>query len=600
MSDVLSQAEGNFRSPELTEPLAPPDQRRRARLWPGVLLVVAQAGLMFVPPLFMAGTMPQIMMRFYGPMVCGVAVLLWWLFASRLRWSERLIGLAAFVGVTVGTVLLCHPSFYFGLFLYVLPLVTSAWVVWMVVSIPLAVPARLWGLLAVFLVIGAGSTLVRMAGVTGDFSAELRWRWAPTPEDEFLARYHSQHGEATGVAPVPTSQAAEWSGFRGPDRDGRLKGVRIDTDWSAHPPKQVWRHPVGPGWGSFAVAGRAIYTQEQRGKVEAVVCYDGDTGEEVWAHEDADERFEETISGAGPRATPTYHEGAVYAFTARGRLHCLDAATGRVVWSRDAKEDAGAKVPMWGFAASPLVWKGVVTVFTGGPDGKSVTAYDAAQGGDPLWQKGKGDHGYCSPQPARLGGVEQILIASNAGLTAHDPVKGEVLWHYGWPLDTPRCVQPVPLDDTDVLLGTGMGMGERRVRVEKKGDAWAEPAEVWTSKKLNAYFNDRVTHKGHVYGFDGNMFTCLALDDGKARWRGGRYGNGQVLLLPDQDLLLVLSEKGEAVLVAADSEKHRELGRFQAIEGKTWNHPVVARGKLFVRNGEEAACYELAGWKATE
>ena len=235
-----------------------------------------------------------------------------------------------------------------------------------------------------------------MAGVDGSFSAEFHWRWTPTPEEQFLAQYHPREAERVGEVFVMTSQVAEWPGFRGPERDGRLTGVRVGTDWAERPPRQVWRHRVGPGWGSFAVAGRRLYTQEQRDEAETVVCYDADTGDEVWIHEDKD-RFEENVSGAGPRATPTFHEGKVYALSARGRLNCLDASTGRVVWTRDAREDAGAAVPVWGFASSPLVFQGVVTVFTGARD-KSVSAYDAANGGEPLWQAGEGNHGYSSPQ----------------------------------------------------------------------------------------------------------------------------------------------------------------------------------------------------------
>jgi outer membrane protein assembly factor BamB len=389
-----------------------------------------------------------------------------------------------------------------------------------------------------------------------------------------------------------------------------LKGVRIGTDWAAHPPQPVWRHRVGPGWGSFAVVGNLLFTQEQRGKAgeeEAVVCYDGNTGDEVWVHTDQVRFIDQTrVSGVGPRATPTYHEGKIYALGGTGRLNCLEAATGNVIWARDVWEhdvpkDADTKPPMWGFCSSPLVWHGLVTVFTGGKDGKAVSAYDAEKGGEPVWQKGEGMHSYCSPHPARLHGEEQILIATEVGLTALHPTRGDVLWHLGCESDgkLPRCVQPAPLGETDVLLGTGMGGGERRVRVAHDGDSWSSEA-VWTSEALNAYYNDRVVHKGHVYGFDGNRFVCVALEDhDKARWNVGLYGNGQVLLLPDQDLLLVLSEKGEVALVAADPAGHRELGRFGAIKGKkTWNHPVVARGKLFVRNGEEAACYELPGWDA--
>jgi hypothetical protein len=134
--------------------------------------------------------------------------------------------------------------------------------------------------------------------------------------------------------------------------------------------------------------------------------------------------------------------------------------------------------------------------------------------------------------------------------------------------------------------------------VGRDGDRWAAQ-KVWTSRAIKPYFNDLVIHQNHLYGFDNNFLTCVGLDDGKTRWKERGYGNGQVLLLADQDLLLVLSEQGEAALVEAVPSGLVERCRFQAIEGKTWNHPVVAHGRLFVRNGEEAACYELTAETGT-
>src|SRR5262249_625934 len=142
-------------------------------------------------------------------------------------------------------------------------------------------------------------------------------------------------------------QPGDWPGFRGKDRDGRYKGARIATDWDERPPRQVWRQRVGPGWSSFAVVGTRLYTQEQRGPNEAVVCYDAGSGAELWSHEDA-ARFSETMAGPGPRATPTFHEGKIYAQGATGKLNCLDAATGRVLWSHDVAADSGAALPLWG------------------------------------------------------------------------------------------------------------------------------------------------------------------------------------------------------------------------------------------------------------
>jgi outer membrane protein assembly factor BamB len=601
MSDATSQANDSPSPAELAAPRpggsdsATAAGERRLRLWPGLVIVALQWAVIVVPGWVAPATMVQFWAAFVGPVLAAVALLAWWLFASRLRWTDRLLGAGAFLGGGLAAYALCEPLMRDGLGLFVLPWITTAWVVWLLVTPFLRWPVRRGGLLAVFLIAWGCCPLLRLDGVYGDFAGQFGWRWGATAEDKFLAEHHDGSAPPATTGDVAALHPGDWPGFRGPRRDGRLTGVRIDTDWAGHPPRQLWRHRVGPGWGSFAVVGRLVYTQEQRGEVEAVVCYDADTGEEVWVHADQD-RFKEKVSGVGPRATPTFHDGKVYALGASGVLNCLDAATGKRQWQRDVKQETGAKVPEWGFASSPLVWHGLVTVFAGGPDNKGVAAYDA-ESGEPVWQSGDGRHSYSSPQPARLGDVDQILIASDAGLTALHATSGAVLWRHERPTEQglPRCVQPALVGATDVLLGSGLSMGERRVAVRGGGDAWSDAAEVWTSKALKAYYNDRVVHKGHVYGFDANIFTCLSLDDGEERWRGGRYGNGQVLLLADQDLLLVLSEKGEVVLVAADPGGHRELARFRAIEGKTWNHPVVARGRLFVRNGAEAACYELPG-----
>jgi outer membrane protein assembly factor BamB len=211
-------------------------------------------------------------------------------------------------------------------------------------------------------------------------------------------------------------QSGDWPGFRGPQRDGRRAGVRIPTDWKEHPPRLLWRHRVGPGWSSFAVIGTHLYTQEQRGEDEAVVCYDAASGKEIWIYQDS-ARFTEVMSGPGPRATPAFHEGKIYALGAAGLLNCLDAASGQSHWSRNVIADSGAKVPQWGFAASPLIVEGIVSIFAGGPEGKSVLGYNASTG-DLAWSAGEGQYSYCSMQPVRLGGAEQLIVATEKGLSA--------------------------------------------------------------------------------------------------------------------------------------------------------------------------------------
>ncbi|HZY84101.1 MAG TPA: PQQ-binding-like beta-propeller repeat protein [Gemmataceae bacterium] len=564
----------------------------RPRVWPGVVIVALMWAATTVPAWVVPGSMFQFQAMFLGPQIAAGLFLLWWLLFSRTRWTDRLLlPLACAAFGTVAT-LLFHTEFmvrFYSAAMYGAPTAMTAWVVWLLLTPFLSWPTRRAGLLVVLFLAWAWMPLVRIDGIDGSLSATLAWRWSPTAEERFLAN------RPTNVdlpAEVLTLRPGDWPAFRGPNRDNRLTGVRVATDWKAKKP--LWKRDVGPGWGAFAVVGDRLFTQEQRGKDEAVVCYQVGTGDQVWEHTD-EARFSEIVAGPGPRATPTFHEGKLYTLGAAGRLNCLDAATGKVIWTHDIVADSGAKVPTWGFASSPLVAKGIVSVFAGGPDGKSVLGYKAATG-ELAWAAGEGQLSYCSPQLSRLGGVEQVLIVTDAGLTAFDPVKGDVLWKHDWKVEGgARVCQPAVLGDSDVLLGTPMQMGTRRLHVSRTDSSGWEAKEVWTTQAIKPYYNDLVIHDGHLYGFDGIFFTCVSLEDGAKKWRERGYGNGQVLLLADQGLLLVTSEKGEVALVEASPAGHKQLGKFQALKGKTWNHPVVAHGKLFVRNGAEMACFELVG-----
>ncbi|MBI3830018.1 MAG: PQQ-binding-like beta-propeller repeat protein [Planctomycetes bacterium] len=478
-----------------------------------------------------------------------------------------------------------------------LPVVVTAWVLWLRLTGRLAWPVRRAGLLAVFVLCWGYLALYRFDGVDGSFSAEMSWRWTPTKEAAFLAaRAKDQPAKspepAAATAPPLALQPGDWPAFRGAGRDSKLAGVRIDTNWQAQPPKELWRKRVGPGWSSFCALGGRIFTQEQWGEEEAVVCYDAGTGAQLWAHTDK-ARFTEIIAGPGPRATPTFHEGKLFVLGAAGKLNALDAQTGKAVWTQDIAADSGTKVPVWGFCSSPLVAAGVVTVFPGGEEGKAMLGYDAATG-KLLWSSGKGRVTYCSTQLAKIGENEQILISTEFGLTGFEPASGKVLWNFEWLLkdEMARVVQPTVLEDGDLVIGTGFGMGIKRVHVAQENGAWTAK-EVWSSRGLSPYYNDSVAHAGCLFGFNANFLACVSASDGKEKWHVQGYGNGQILLLADQGLLLVLTEKGAVALVEAKPDGCHEIARFQALQGKTWNHPVLAHGKLFVRNGEEMACFEL-------
>jgi outer membrane protein assembly factor BamB len=428
-------------------------------------------------------------------------------------------------------------------------------------------------------------TLVRTGGITATGDSDLAWRWSQTPEERLLARGGDVPSATSPSAPAAAVNAADWPGFRGSERDGVVRGVRIATDWSQSPPVELWRRPVGPGWSSFAVRGGRIYTQEQRGGDEVVACYDAADGKPVWSHRDA-ARFYESNGGAGPRATPTLSDGRVYTLGATGILNVLDAADGSVVWSRNAASDTETKVPGWGFSGSPLVVGDLVVVAAAG----TLAAYDR-NSGEPRWVGPKAGCCYSSPHRVTLGGVTQIVLMNGPGAVGVAPDDGRVLWEHKLPTGG-RIVQPAVTADGDLLLSVGEGSDMHRVKVAQGAGGWTVE-ERWTSEGLKPYFSDFVVHRGHAYGIDDGKIACINLEDGKLKWEGGDYGSGQLVLLSEQDVLLVISEQGSLALAGAAPDRFTELARFPAIKGKTWNHPVVAGEVLLVRNGEEMAAFRL-------
>jgi outer membrane protein assembly factor BamB len=340
-----------------------------------------------------------------------------------------------------------------------------------------------------------------------------------------------------------------------------------------------------------------LFTQEQRGPMETVVCYNASSGREVWNHQ-YEARLDDPMGGPGPRATPTLANGGLFVVGATGKFLRLDPATGDVVWQKDLKEVAGRETPTWGFSGSPLVIGSHAIVWAGGKDDKGLLAFDV-EAGDLRWSVATGDHTYSSPQLSNIAGEQLVLMLSNAGLVLVEPATGKVRLNYEWTFSGYRALQPTVVGDDTVILGTPMNAGSRAIRITKaNGELAAE--ELWTSRFLKPDFSDMVIYEGYLYGNDGGFLICIDLENGDRMWKDGRYGKGQVLLLENNGLLLVAAEDGRVHLVRADPNEFVEVDSFPALEGKTWNHPVVVGDKLYVRNSRQAAGFQLSVAKPAE
>ena len=566
-----------------------PSGKKELRLWPGVAAISVQWLCWVVVPLAAPGPATGFI-SVGGGLAGGLAVAVWWAFLSRAPRPER-FGFIALAAVTLFVASrLVDESIADGMmgmlmFLYAVPVASLAIVASAAGTRRLTARTRRTAMTVAILLSCGVWTLLRSEGITGSGSAEFRWRWAKTAEQQFLETIGDEPDSSLETQPTASARG-DWSGFRGRHRDGAVQGVRIKTDWNASPPALLWRRPVGPGASSFAVGNGLLYTQEQVGDHEAVTCYSLDTGELVWMHRD-EARFWDSHVGPGPRATPALGEDRVYALGATGILNALHAADGTVLWSRNAATDTGTTVPDWGFAGSPLVVGDLVVVAVSG----TLAAYDRATGG-PRWFGPPGPGSYSSPHPLTIDGEAQVLLLSGSGLTSVAPRDGRVLWEHAWP-GGDRIVQPAAVREGGLLVAEGSGFGLRHIAVKEDAEKWSV-AERWESTRLKPYFNDFVVHERYAFGFDGSILACIDIEDGSRKWKGGRYGHGQLLLLADQDLLLVLSERGELVTVAATPGRFEEVARHPGIEGRTWNHPALAGDILLVRNGEEAAAFRLA------
>ncbi len=408
-----------------------------------------------------------------------------------------------------------------------------------------------------------------------------------TPSPSPTASVSPSPGQAADTATAPSRNY--WTNFRGPRRDGKYDEAGVTTSWPASGLPVLWKQPVGVGHASFVVADGKAYTIEQRRSQEVVAAYDINNGRELWTQKWNAEYTDST--GDGPRATPTWDQGRIYALGATGELRCLDASNGSVIWGKNILTENQAGNLQWAQSASPLIVDDKVVVLPGGTNGKSVVAYNKMTGA-PVWKALNDTQAYVSPMLVELAGRRQIVVVSSNRVVGLAPENGKLLWSHPWETDMGINVsQPIVVDRNRFFISSGYGKGAALVELKGGGDSFTA-STIWENKNMKNKFNSSVLHNGYVYGLDEGILVCLDVNTGERKWKDGRYGYGQLILAGNH--LIVTSDKGEVALVKASPDAYTEVARFEALKGQTWNYPAIASGRLLVRNSTEMAAYDIS------
>lgn len=383
--------------------------------------------------------------------------------------------------------------------------------------------------------------------------------------------------------------ASDWPGYRGPNHNGISTESGWLGAWPGGQPATLWKKNVGIGFASVAVSSGKVYTLGNRDKSDTVYCFNAESGGDLWKYsyaEDLDPKYYE----GGPSATPTIVDGAVYTFSKSGRALCLDASTGAVRWNVAVAKDLDLINPDWGFAGSPFVQEGLV-ILNAGRHGLALDARD----GKVVWTTGKDAAGYASPTPFRDNDREVLAMFGAKTVAAVDPKNGAVIWEYPWKTSYDvNSADPIVSRDL-MFLSSGYGTGGAALKL-----GGAKPTQLWFNKEVKSHFQTGVAVDGRIYAVDGqggdrnSRLKCLDFATGKVLWTSPEAATGTVCAADHR--IIWLTGDGQLVIVEARADEYKERARAQVIGGKCWTAPVLANGRLYVRNARgDVVCVDIKG-----
>jgi outer membrane protein assembly factor BamB len=393
-----------------------------------------------------------------------------------------------------------------------------------------------------------------------------------------------------GLALAGPAGADDWPCWRGPHHDGISRETGLLKAWPPQGPKVLWRGDLAGGYSSVVVAGGRLFTQAKDGNEDLVLGFDARTGAKLWEHRypcayahypSLDKRFL-----TGPKATPAVDGDRVYATGNTGRLQCLDARSGQLVWERDLLKLANRPCPAYGYCNSPLVSGDRLFVHPGGGKGNSVAALDKRDG-RVVWQALDDRIGWATPVSIRVAGEPQVVYFTGQGAVGVAPADGRLRWRFDWKTDFDiNAATPVYADGC-LFLSSDYGRGGVLLRLKAGGD----PEVIWKSRAMENHFSTSVLYRGHLYGFSTSRLRCVEFKTGAVKWDKAGLGRGSLVVADGR--LIVLGEQGQLVLADATPEGYRERARWRALDGTCWSVPVLANGRLYLRNERRLLALDL-------
>ena len=392
-------------------------------------------------------------------------------------------------------------------------------------------------------------------------------------------------------AVVSNRSLDDWPQWRGRNRDGLSQEAGLLKQWPQGGPKLAWTAKgAGEGYSSFSVAGGKVYTLGARGGTEYVMAFDEASGKKLW--EVANGARFSNDRGDGPRGTPTISGGVVYAYGASGDLSALDAATGKGIWKVNVLKDFGGANITWGLSESPLVLSDRVLVNAGGRNASIVAV--SRKDGSVLWKTQSDEAGYSSGVLHEFGGVPQAIFFTATRGLAVDSRDGRLLWSYDRAANgTANAATPIARGNK-VFFSSDYGTGAGLVELTASGNS-ISAKQVYFTREMRNHHSSSVLVGEHLYGFSSAILMAMKFDSGEVAWRDRSVGKGSVVYAGDR--LYLFSENGVVGLAEANPTAYREHGRFQIQTGNlpTWSHPVVANGKLFLRDQDTIYAYNVKG-----